>query len=164
VAEGRGDIAGLGPGAVAAAEALEAVVRGMGLTAAVRIERGDEETDLRATVEGEGTSALVGRGGETIDALQYLVGQIASRAEGGQRRRVAVDADGYRARRAAALQDLADRAAREALEYGDEIELDAMTPHDRRIVHMALKDRTDVVTRSEGDEPRRRIIVEPADS
>jgi spoIIIJ-associated protein len=145
------------------AEALEAVVRGMGLAAEVRVERGGEETDLRATVEGHGTSALVGRGGETIDALQYLVGQIASRAEGGQRRRVAVDADGYRARRAAALEELADRAAREAVEYGEEIELDAMTPHDRRIVHMALKDRTDVVTRSEGDEPRRRIIVEPAD-
>ena len=154
---------GLGPGAAAAAEALEAVVRGMGLSAIVRVERGDEGTDLRATVEGDGTSALVGRGGETIDALQYLVGQIASRAEDGERRRVSLDADGYRARRAAALEELAGRAASEAVEFGEEIELDAMTPHDRRIVHMALKDRTDVVTRSEGDEPRRRIIVEPAE-
>ena len=76
---------------------------------------------------------------------------------------MSLDADGYRARRAAALEDLADRAAREAVEFGEEIELDPMTPHDRRIVHMALKDRTEVVTRSEGDEPRRRIIVEPAE-
>ena len=105
----------------------------------------------------------MGRDGETIDALQYLVGQIATRADGGERRRVALDADGYRARRAAALAELADRAAREALEHG-EIELDVMTPHDRRIVHMALKDRTDIITRSEGDEGRRRIIVEPAGS
>jgi spoIIIJ-associated protein len=154
---------GLGPGAAAAVEALEAVVQGMGLAARVVVDRGDEETDLRIAVEGEGTSVLVGRGGETIDALQYLLTQIASRAEGGNRHRVALDADGYRERRAAALLDLADRAAREAVEHGEEIELDAMTPHDRRIVHMALKDRPEVVTRSEGEEPRRRIIVEPAE-
>lgn len=163
MAEGTSEGAALGPGAAAVTEALDAVVLGMGLSATVVVERGDEETDLRVTVEGEGTAALVGRGGETIDALQYLMGQIASRAQGGTRCRVALDADGYRARRAAALQELAERAAREAVEFGEEIELDAMTPHDRRIVHMALKDRTDVVTRSEGDEPRRRIIVEPAE-
>jgi spoIIIJ-associated protein len=152
-----------GDGARAAGEAVEAVVRGMGLDAVVRIEPGEGETDVRVTVEGEGTEALVGRGGETIDALQYLVGQIATRADGGERRRVALDADGYRARRAAALEELAGRAAAEAVAHGEEIELDVMTPHDRRIVHMALKDRGDVVTRSEGDEGRRRIIVEPAD-
>jgi spoIIIJ-associated protein len=114
-------------------------------------------------VVGDGTSALIGRGGETIDALQYLLSQVASRAEGGARRRVALDADGYRARREAALVELAEQAAQEAVEYGDEIELDAMTPHDRRIVHMALKEKPGIVTRSEGEEPRRRIIVEPAE-
>ena len=136
----------------------------MGLDARVVVAAGPDESDLEVNVVGDGTSALVGRGGETIDALQYLLAQIASRAAGGERRRVALDADGYRARRAAALEDLAERAAREALEHGEEIELDVMTPHDRRIVHMALKDRTDVITRSEGDEGRRRIIVEPADA
>ena len=119
-------------------------------------------TSWRAST-GRAPRGSSGKGGETIDALQYLLSQIASRAEGGSRRRVSLDADGYRARRAAALEDLADRAAREAVEFGEEIELDPMTPHDRRIVHMALKDRTEVVTRSEGDEPRRRIIVEPAE-
>jgi spoIIIJ-associated protein len=152
-----------GAGADALARALDAVVRGMGIDATVVVERGEDETDLLARVDGEGTAVLVGKGGETIDALQYLLSQIASRAEGGSRRRVSLDADGYRARRAAALEDLADRAAKEAVEFGEEIELDPMTPHDRRIVHMALKDRTEVVTRSEGDEPRRRIIVEPAE-
>jgi spoIIIJ-associated protein len=163
VAPAQGAEGASGEGARAAAAAVESVVGAMGLDARVVMARGDEETDLRITVEGEGTAALVGRGGETIDALQYLVSQIASRAEGGTRRRVALDADGYRERRAAALRELADRAAREAIEYGEEIELDAMTPHDRRIVHLALKERPEVVTRSEGDEPRRRIIVEPAD-
>src|SRR5512143_829705 len=123
----------------------------MGIDAHVIVAPGPEGTDIEATVDGDGTSALIGRGGETIDSLQYLLGQIASRAEGGSRRRVSLDADGYRARRQKALEDLADQAAREAVEHGEEIELDAMTPHDRRIVHMALKDRTEVVTRSEGE-------------
>ena len=160
---GASDVTAEGPGAQAVARTLEAVVEGMGLGARVVVAPGREQNDLDATIDGEGTAALVGRGGETIDALQYLLGQIASRAEGGNRRRVTLDADGYRARRAAALEELAGAAAREAVEFGEEIELDAMTPHDRRLVHMALKDRSDVVTRSEGEEPRRRIIVEPAE-
>lgn len=151
------------PSARAVGEALEAVVRGMGIGASVDVGPGGPETDLAATVDGDGAEALVGRGGETIDALQYLLANIATRAAGGTRRRVLVDAAGYRERRAEALRALAVQAADEAVRHGDEIELDAMTPHDRRIVHMALKDRTDVVTRSEGEEPRRRIIVEPAD-
>ena len=160
---GATDVTAEGPGAAAVARTLRAVVEGMGLEATVVVAPGPDETDIEATVDGDGLSLLIGRGGETIDALQYLLGQIASRAEGGSRRRVSLDADGYRARRAAALEALADEAAREAVEHGEEIELDAMTPHDRRIVHMALKERPEVVTRSEGEEPRRRIIVEPAE-
>ena len=152
----------LTPGGQALADVLGAVTAGFGLTCDIRVQA-DEDGDINATIDGDGADALVGRGGEVIDALQYLGSQIVSRAEGGGRYRVQLDAAGYRARREDALVKLANRAAEEALEYGEEIELDAMTPHDRRIVHMALKDRTDVVTRSEGDEPRRRIVVEPAD-
>lgn len=160
---GGSEVTAVGPGAEAVAVTLEAVVMAMGLDAQVVVAAGPDENDLDVTVVGDGTSALVGRGGETIDALQYLLAQVASRAEGGARRRVMLDADGYRARREAALVELAEQAAREAVEYGDEIELDAMTPHDRRIVHMALKEKPGIVTRSEGEEPRRRIIVEPAE-
>ena len=160
---GGSEVTAIGPGAEAVAATVEAVVAAMGLDARVVVAAGPDESDLEVSVVGDGTSALVGRGGETIDALQYLLGQVASRAEGGNRRRVTLDADGYRARREAALIELAEQAAREAVEFGDEIELDAMTPHDRRIVHMALKDKPGIVTRSEGEEPRRRIIVEPAE-
>jgi spoIIIJ-associated protein len=149
-------------GAKALADVLEKVSAGFGLEGKVRVVDG-EDNEVSASFDGEGADALVGRGGAVIDALQYLGSQIVSRAEGGGRYRVVLDAGGYRARREASLVALANRAAAEALEFGEEIELDAMTPHDRRIVHMALKDRTDVVTRSEGDEPRRRIVVEPAD-
>lgn len=151
----------------AGADALEKVLSAVAEAFAIEEARvrvtEDPDGGLLGAVDGDGADAIVGRGGEVIDALQYLAAQVVSRAEGGGRRRVSIDAAGYRERRAAALVDLADRAAAEALEYGEEIELDAMTPHDRRIVHMALKDRTDVVTRSEGEEPRRRIIVEPAE-
>lgn len=151
------------PGMEAAVrEALESVVAAAGLDARVGIAEGDESADLRASVDGDGVEVLVGKGGETIDSLQYVLTRIASRADG-ERRRVALDVGGYRDRRAQALRDLAVRAAREAVEYGEEIELDPMTPHDRRIVHLELKDHPEVITRSEGEEPRRRIIVEPAD-
>ncbi len=150
------------PGAQALTDVLAAVTAGFGLSCEVRVSTGDDG-EILASIDGVGADALVGRGGTVIDSLQYLGSQIVSRAEGGGRYRVSLDADGYRARREETLIGLAQRAAAEALEYGDEIELDPMTPHDRRIVHMALKDRTDVVTRSEGDEPRRRIVVEPAD-
>jgi spoIIIJ-associated protein len=149
-------------GGKALADVLEKVSAGFGLTCDVRVVDSDDG-EISASVDGDGADALVGRGGAVIDALQYLCSQIVSRAEGGGRYRVSLDADGYRARREASLIALANRAASEALEFGEEIELDPMTPHDRRIVHMALKDRADVLTRSEGDEPRRRIVVEPAD-
>lgn len=150
-------------GATALQDLLTAVAGAFGVTDPVVSVSEDDEGGLVGAITGAGSEAIIGRGGEVIDALQYLASQVVSRAEGGGRRRVNIDADGYRARREAALVELANRAADEALEFGEEIELDAMTPHDRRIVHMALKERTDVVTRSEGEEPRRRIIVEPAD-
>ena len=151
-----------GAGAQALERLLTAVAAGFGLPPEVEV-RADEAGALVGTLTAAEAGVVVGRGGEVIDALQYLAAQAVSRAEGGGRRRVTVDAAGYRRRREEALTALAHRAAQEALEYGEEVELDAMTPHDRRIVHLALKDRTDVATRSEGDEPRRRIIVEPAD-
>lgn len=141
---------------------LSAIATGFGVVDAQVTVDVDDEDGLRGAVEGEGANGLVGRNGEVIDAIQYIASQVVGRREGG-RRRVSIDAGEYRARREAMLQDLAERAANEAVEFGEEIELDVMTPHDRRIVHMALKERTDVVTRSEGDEPRRRIVVEPAD-
>ncbi|MCU0306784.1 MAG: hypothetical protein MUE51_03275 [Thermoleophilia bacterium] len=147
-------------------EALErvlvAVAGGLAITgpAAVRV---GEDGGVVGELGGDGVERLTGRDGEVIDALQYLAAQVVRRAEGGSHRRVVIDAAGYRARREELLRRLAVRAAEEALEFGEEIELDPMSPHDRRIVHMALAEREDVETRSEGEEPRRRIVVAPAD-
>jgi len=150
------------PGARTLHRILVAVAGGFGIPPEVEV-AGDDSGGLVGTLRAADAGAVIGRGGEVIDAIQYLAAQAVSRAEGGGRRRVMIDAAEYRRTRADALTQLALRAAEEAVQYGEEIELDPMTPHDRRIVHLALKERTDVTTRSEGDEPRRRIIVEPAE-
>ena len=140
---------------------FDAVLDGMDLDGEVSVtESGPGE--IAVTIDGPDLDALIGREGAVIDALQYLAHQTALRTGDGEPIRVTVDAGGYRERRSRQLERLAAHAAKEALEYGEEIELDAMTPHDRRIVHMALAERTDVVTRSEGEEPNRRIVVLPA--
>lgn len=143
-------------------DTVEAVLAGMGLDGQVTV--GPDGDDLAVSVAGEGLETMVGRDGQVIDALQYLLNQVAMRAAGPGERgpRVALDVAGYRDRRRRQLEKLALHAADEAIKYGEEIELDAMTPHDRRIVHMALAERTDIATRSEGQEPNRRIVVEPA--
>lgn len=142
-------------------EVFRSVVAALGREATVTVRPGDDD-GIQVTVEGDDLDALIGREGAVIDSLQYLAHQIAIRRGDGTAGRVTVDIAGYRERRRQQLVKLAEHAANEAVTHGEEIELDAMTPHDRRIVHMALAERTDVATRSEGQEPRRRIVVEPA--
>ena len=141
-------------------EILEAVNVGLSLDCTVSVRAGEDDS-LVGEFDGPGVARLLDRHGELIEALQVVALQAVRRIDRG--RQVVVDAGGYRARHRAALERLATRAASEALETGDEIELDTMNPHDRRIVHLALKEIGGVSTRSEGDEPRRRIIVEPLD-
>lgn len=149
------------PGREALAEVVQAAVDGLGLTATVIVEDG-EENGLIARIEGDGLDPIIGRDGEVLDAVQVLAAQAVRRQPGGQRRGVLVDAGDYRARRAELLTRLAHKAADEAVEYGEEIELEPMSALDRRTVHMALADRADIETRSEGEDPRRRIVVVPA--
>ena len=138
---------------------IEAALSGLDVDGEIEV-AADPEGEITARILTEVQDPVVGRGGATINAVQYLASQAANRP-GGERQRIVVDVNDYRKRREAALEALAERAAREAVEYEEEIELDPMNPAERRIVHMALKDDTTVVTRSEGEEPRRRIIVEP---
>jgi spoIIIJ-associated protein len=103
---------------------------------------------------------LIGRHGQTIDAIQYLANAILYRAHDGHRR-VVVDAAGYRARRQAALDAIATRAAERASATGQRVELEPMTAVERRIVHERLKDDPEVETLSEGTEPNRYVVVIP---
>jgi spoIIIJ-associated protein len=142
-----------------ASELLERVVAALGVDARVDVVEGEDE--VVATVTGGDLGVLIGRHGQMIDALQYLANAIAHRAGGDDRRRIVVDAAGYRARRSATLESVARRSAEQASATGSRVELEPMSAVERRIVHEALKDDPEVETASEGVEPNRYVVVLP---
>jgi spoIIIJ-associated protein len=139
-------------------EILERVVDELGLEASVEVDEGEEE--IVGRIEGEDVGLLIGRRGQTIDAVQLLCYRAAFRGRQ-DRKRVVVDAAGYRERRREAIERQADRAGERALRTGKEIELEPMSPTERRVVHQHLKDRAGLETFSEGEEPERCVIVAP---
>jgi spoIIIJ-associated protein len=144
-----------------AREVLERIVEGIG--ARCRIDLHEEEDALVATCTGGNLGLLIGKHGQTIDAIQYLVNAVVSRAYPDERQHVVVDASGYRARREATLASIARRSAERAVQFGDRVELEPMTAVERKVVHVALKDYPGVETTSEGTEPNRFVVVMPAD-
>jgi spoIIIJ-associated protein len=137
---------------------LERVVDELDVTARVEVDEDQEE--IVGRIEGEDVGLLIGRRGQTIDAVQLLCYRAAFRGRQ-DRKRVVVDASGYRQRRREAIERQAERAAERALKAGKEIELEPMTPTERRAVHQHLKDRAGIETFSEGEEPERCVIVAP---
>jgi spoIIIJ-associated protein len=140
-------------------ELLEQVAGALDLRASVDLEEDDEE--IRATVVGTDLGLFIGKHGQTIDAVQQLAVRIAYRGVDAPRKRIVIDAAGYRERRESALQRQADRAADDAIAYGRPVSLDAMGSIDRKLVHEYLRERGDVETYSEGDEPDRHLVVAP---
>jgi spoIIIJ-associated protein len=139
-------------------ELLERITAALGLACRIVVE--EDEESLRGTVTGHDLGVLIGRHGQTIDAVQYLASAFVFRS--GVRKQVIVDAAGYRARRRETLETLARRAARQAAERDEPVALEPMTAPERRIVHEALKDDPAVETGSEGTEPNRHVVVSPA--
>lgn len=139
-------------------ELLARIVDAVGIEAEVEISEDDDA--VTAVIDGEDLGLLIGRHGQTIDAIQHLAYRAAFRGAEG-RKRVTVDAAGYRERRAALLQHDADEAADEALRVGGPVALDAMNAVERRVVHEYLRDRDGVETYSEGVEPDRHLVVAP---
>ena len=138
---------------------LEEVADALDLDADVVVEERDGE--IHGRLEGDDLGLFIGRHGQTIDAVQHLAQRILA-AAAGEQRRVVIDAEGYRARRRETLERQADEAADEAVRAGEPVALDAMTAAERRLVHEYLRDREDVETHSEGEEPERRLVVAPA--
>ena len=103
---------------------------------------------------------FIGRHGQTIDAVQHLAQRVVF-PDGPSSVRVVIDANGYRDRRAAALRGMADDAADDAISAGEPVELDPLPPFERRVVHEYLREREDVETHSEGDEPERHLVISP---
>lgn len=137
---------------------IDEVLEALDLDAEIAVDERPEE--IVARIEGDDLGLLIGRRGQTIDALQLLCYRAAFRGRG-ERKRVSVDAAGYRERRRETIERQADRAAERALETGKEIELEPMGPVERKLVHDRLKDRPGLETFSEGDEPERCVIVAP---
>jgi spoIIIJ-associated protein len=121
----------------------------------------DEPEAVVVTCSGPDVGLLIGRHGQTIDAIQYLLNVIAYRAYGEEKRDVVVDAAGYRARRQATLETLALRVADQVRESGEPEELEPMTAVERKVVHLHLKEVAGVGTTSEGTEPNRYVVVVP---
>jgi spoIIIJ-associated protein len=139
-------------------ELLERIVAGVGVDANVHVREDDEE--VHADLEGDDLGLLIGRHGQVIDAIQHIAYRVACRGAT-TRKRVVVDAAGYRERRAVALRAAADQAAEAAVHDQRAVTLEAMTALERKVVHEHLKGRHDVETYSEGEEPDRRLVVAP---
>ena len=142
-------------------ELLEMLVERLGLDAEVTV-RQEGETVTGALV-GEELGLFIGRHGQTIEAVQHLAQRIAFHGQPSDVR-VVIDAAGYRERRAAALHRAADEAADSVVQAGRPVALDAMTASERKLVHEYLRERGDVETYSEGQEPDRHLVVAPLGS
>jgi spoIIIJ-associated protein len=124
------------------------------------VEVREDESGVRVECRGGEVGALIGRFGQTIDAIQYLVNAIVARREG-ERIDVTIDAAGYRERRREMLERLALRSAERVVESGESVELDPMSAVERKIVHLRLKEVGGVETSSAGVEPNRYVVVSP---
>ena len=140
-------------------ELLELAMTAIGAPARIHLEESDDA--IVATLSGPDTGVLIGRHGQTLDALQYLANAVSHRVEGDERRPVTVDAAGYRARRTATVEAMALRSAEKASATGHSVALEPMTAVERKVVHEALKDDPEVETESEGTEPNRYVVVLP---
>ncbi len=141
-------------------ELLEQIVDALDLDAEIEIEITDEA--IVGTLTGEDLGLFIGKHGQTIDAVQHLAMRAVQRdAAEGERLRVEIDAEGYRERRREQLEEKGEQAAEQAISEERPVDLPAMNAAERRIVHQYLRDREDVETHSEGDEPRRYLVVTP---
>jgi spoIIIJ-associated protein len=141
-------------------ELVERVAQALGVSC--RVDTLEDGERVVATCTGREMAHLIGRHGQTIDAVQYLANAIVARAYGDERKKIVVDAAGYRARRQATLESLARRSAERALSSSERVELDPMTAVERKVVHTVLQDFPGISTSSEGTEPNRYVVVAPA--
>jgi spoIIIJ-associated protein len=142
-------------------EMLERIASAAGVEATVEVR--EQEDGLHAEYIGDDLGLLIGHHGQTIDAIQHLAYRIASHNTDASHSRVSVlvDAAGYRERRAQTLRATADQAAQTAISESRAVPLEAMSALERKVIHEHLKDRHDVETYSEGQEPSRYLVVAP---
>jgi spoIIIJ-associated protein len=138
---------------------IDRITTGIGVRCRIDILEDDES--ITASCSGSNLGLLIGKHGQTIDAIQYLANAIVWRSRPDDRKEVVVDAAGYRERRRAALESLAVRSAEEAVATHSAVELEPMTAVERKTVHLRLKTFDGVETGSEGTEPNRYVVITP---
>lgn len=144
-----------------AIEALRQILGHMGVQAEVEVRPATDDEPLTLNVQPLGPqplSVLIGRRGETLASLQFVVNMIVSK-QAGRRERVIVDAQNYRERRESNLRQMAQRVANQVRQSGAPVMLEAMPPNERRIIHMALAENDDIATESTGEGEQRRVVV-----
>lgn len=145
---------------IPAAQFLSEMLGKMGVSASILANQSEEGIRLRIDADTEGL--LIGRRGETLDALQYLTSLVANAGKHGDDYvRITLDTEGYRARRESTLRKLARRNAIKVCQTGRSIAMEPMNPYERHVLHSALQNFTGVTTHSEGEEPNRRVVISP---
>lgn len=138
---------------------LNSIAQSMGLTIKISVEVGEEK--IEASISGKKVGILIGRRGKTLNDLQYLANTIMRRQFSQMGKMIIVDVESYRQRRENTLTRLAINIARRVELEGEEQPLEPMTPQERRIIHLALKDYPGVGTSSRGEEPYRKVVIAP---
>lgn len=141
-----------------AKEFLEKTFKEMGIEVSLKVFVNKDS--VYVDVEGKDTGTVIGKRGSTLDALQYLTSLVVNKGEK-EYSRVIVDAEGYRAKRESTLEKLAFRMADKVRKNGRSMRLEPMNPYERKVIHSTLQNSEGINTRSEGDEPYRRVVIEP---
>jgi spoIIIJ-associated protein len=136
---------------------LKETTQKMGLDLSIKAESNDETLFL--SIEGSDSGTIIGKRGQTLDAIQYLTSLVVNK-EKEKYIRVVVDAENYRVKRENTLEQLAERLAGKVIKTRRTVRLEPMNPYERMVIHATLQDNPKVKTRSEGEEPYRRVIIE----
>lgn len=137
---------------------LKLVFDAMSLPVEIEISYNDEEKEMSINLSGEDMGILIGKRGQTLDSLQYLVGMVVNKGSEGYIR-VKLDTENYRSRRKETLETLAKNIAYKVKRTKRSVSLEPMNPYERRIIHAALQNDKYVTTRSEGEEPFRHVVI-----
>ena len=141
-----------------AVEFLSSIFEGMGMNVDIQAELNESSRELGIVLSGDDMGVLIGKRGQTLDAIQYLTGQVANKHSDSYIR-VKIDTENYRERRKETLEKLAKNIAHKVKRTKRPVALEPMNPYERRIIHSVLQADKEVITRSEGEEPYRHVVV-----
>ena len=142
-------------------EFLQKIFAAMDLKVEIIIEKAEDGNTYNVELKGDDMGILIGKRGQTLDAIQYLTSLVVNK-ENEKYIRVVVDAENYRAKREKTLEQLANRLADKVVKTKKSVRLEPMNPYERKVIHATLQSNPNVTTKSEGEEPYRRVIIELA--